>query len=112
VFPSGGTGRTGAEINKRIHKYLFRPLTKESDALDAFLGIFQAFRELENPVIDFWGLPMSRVGGGGRGVQSANNSSALDEMRAPFLSSLALSDKTCNLISLHIAFQRPDFPSW
>jgi hypothetical protein len=112
VFTSGGIGRTGAEIDKRIHEYLFRSLTKESDALNAFLGIFQVFRELENPVIDFWGLPMSKVGGGGRGVQGASNSSALDEMRASFLSSLAWSDNTCNLTSLHIAFQRPDFPSW
>ena len=112
VFPPSGIGRTGAEIDNRIHEYLPRILTKDSDALKAFLGVFQAFRELENPVIDFWGLPMSKVSGGRCDVQRASNFSALEEMRASFLSSLAWSENTCSLTSLRILFQRPDFPSW
>ena len=60
VFPQKGIGRTGIEIEARIQEYLGRHLTDESDALNAFLGIFQAFRELEHPIDNFWGLPMSR----------------------------------------------------
>lgn len=62
AFPQNGIGRTGIEIEARIQEYLGRKLTVDSDAFDAFLGIFQAFQELDHPVYNFWGLPMTRFG--------------------------------------------------
>jgi hypothetical protein len=53
VFPRNGIRKTSNEVEQRIQEYLSRDLTKDLDALNAFLGIFQAFLELENPVYNF-----------------------------------------------------------
>lgn len=55
VFYSKGIGKTGNEVVARIQEYLGRHLSKESDVLNAFLGIFEAFRELDDPFYNFWG---------------------------------------------------------
>ncbi|KAH7108698.1 heterokaryon incompatibility protein-domain-containing protein, partial [Dendryphion nanum] len=57
AFPERGIGKTGSEIVDRVQEYIKRTLTNESDALVAFLGVFQAFQELKYPVYHFWGLP-------------------------------------------------------
>lgn len=112
VFPPNGILKAGIDIDTRIHECLSRSLTKESDVLNAFLGIFQAFRELQDPIVDFWGLPMSSSGDQQGGAPRSSDISTMNEQSVCFLSSLVWSDSTCNLISVRILTRRPNFPSW
>lgn len=56
VFPLRGIGITSAEIFDRISEYSTRELSYDSDALNAFAGIFNAFKSLDLRQ-HFWGLP-------------------------------------------------------
>lgn len=89
VFPRKGIGKTGNEVQQRIQEYLGRDLTNDSDALNAFLGIFQAFQELEDPVYNFWGLPISDERSTTRTHHSSVGRSESEELYSSFLSSLA-----------------------
>lgn len=44
AFPLRGIGETGIELEAQIQEYLGRYLSVESDALNAFLGIFTHFK--------------------------------------------------------------------
>ncbi|RYP62334.1 hypothetical protein DL771_009773 [Monosporascus sp. 5C6A] len=55
VFPEDGIGRSGVDIVKRLNEYASRQLTFESDALNAFLGIFRPYQRKD--VFHFWGIP-------------------------------------------------------
>ncbi|KAF2623080.1 HET-domain-containing protein [Macroventuria anomochaeta] len=112
VFPQKGIGKTGAEIEMRIQEYLSRHLSRESDALNAFLGIFQAFQEIEHPVNNFWGLPMSRFGWTKNVVQQPNRFTEVDQLYSTFLSSLAWSNDLYDHTNAHVLERRHAFPSW
>jgi hypothetical protein len=112
AFPQKGIGKTGAEIEMRIREYIGRRLTDESDALNAFLGILQAFQELEYPVNHFWGLPMSRFSWMKGFVQQSSKSAEVDELYTSFLSSLAWSNDLYDHGNVHILARRREFPSW
>jgi hypothetical protein len=103
VFPSKGIGKTGKEIGARIQEYIRRNLSQDSDALNAFLGIFQAFRELQHPVYHHWGLPLSK----GRSMKQE-----LEDLHTSFLSSLSWSMSSCDNSSAHLLTRRDMFPSW
>jgi hypothetical protein len=103
VFPSKGIGKTGNEIGARIQEYIRRNLSQDSDALNAFLGIFQAFRELQHPIYHHWGLPLSK----GRSMKQE-----LEGLHTSFLSSLAWSMSSCDNSSAHLLTRRDMFPSW
>jgi hypothetical protein len=112
VFPQRGIGKTGAEIEMRIQEYLSRDLTDSSDALSAFLGIFQAFQEIEHPVSNFWGLPMCRFDWTKDVVQQPNRLTEVDQLYSTFLSSLAWSNDSHNHANVHLLERRQQFPSW
>ncbi|EAT92072.1 hypothetical protein SNOG_00577 [Parastagonospora nodorum SN15] len=57
VFPQKSIRKTSNEVVARIQEYLDRRFSQESDALNAFLGVYEAFKELEQPIYNFWGLP-------------------------------------------------------
>jgi hypothetical protein len=103
VFPQKGIGKTSNEVEARIQEYLGRHLTWEFDALNAFLGIFQAFQELKHPVYNFWGLPIST---------DPSGQHMSDGLYTSFLSSLALSGDCCDGASAHVLTRRYMFPSW
>jgi hypothetical protein len=102
VFPSKGIGKTGNEIGARIQEYIRRNLSQDSDALNAFLRIFQAFRELQHPIYHHWGLPLSK----GRSMKQE-----LEGLHTSFLSSLAWSMSSCDNSSAHLLTRRDMFPS-
>jgi hypothetical protein len=112
VFPQKGIGKTGDEIEMRIQEYLGRHLTKESDALKAFLGILQAFQEIEQPVHNFWGLPMSRFGWTKNGAQRPDRLTEVDQLYSTFLSSLAWTNDPYDHTNAHVLERREQFPSW
>jgi Heterokaryon incompatibility protein (HET) len=53
-------GQTSFDIRAHIAEYSKRKLTYSNDALDAFLGILQAFRRSAYPVYHYWGIPIVR----------------------------------------------------
>lgn len=112
VFPRKGRGKTGIEIEIRIQEYLGRHLSNESDALKAFLGIFQAFQELEPFVNNFWGLPMSRFGWTKDFVQQPNGFTEVDQLHPTSLSSLAWSNESYDHTNSYLLERRQDFSSW
>jgi hypothetical protein len=112
VFPSKGIGKTSNEIGERIQEYLGRNLSKDSDALSAFLGVFQAFRELDHPVYHHWGLPISKGCSRERTNHSPSGLSEFQELQKSFLSSLAWSMSSCDRTSTHLLTRRVMFPSW
>ena len=112
VFPQKGIGKTGAEIEERIQEYLKRRLTKESDALNAFLGGFQAFQEIEHPVHNFWGLPMSRFRWTKDVVPQRNGFTEIDQLYSTFLSSLAWTNDPHDHTNSYPLARRQGFPSW
>lgn len=111
VFPQQGIGKTGLEIDARIREYLNRSLTEDSDALIDFLGIFQAYQELESPVYNFWGLPMS-TSGWEEVPRRLSKADHLEELRVSFLSSLVWSCGTCDHPEMPQLNRRSQFPSW
>jgi hypothetical protein len=112
VFPQKGIGKTSHEVEQRIQEYLGRDLAKDSDALTAFLGISQAFQELEDPVYSFWGLPISNERVMTRIHHSLSGPSEFDELYRSLLSSLAWSTNSCDDASTHLLTRRDSFPSW
>jgi hypothetical protein len=112
VFPQKGVGKSRSEIEKRIHEYVGRFLTWGSDALNAFLGIFQEFQEDELPIYHFWGLPMSRFGWNDNSATPQTKTEELDELHTSFLSSLAWKDSSCDQGSTHLLSYRGEFPTW
>jgi hypothetical protein len=72
AFPSNGIGRTGAEIESRIHEYLGRNLTNESDALS-----FPPSSSLPEVEAWTWDLPKVRL----RQRHTMQAFSAADELR-------------------------------
>jgi hypothetical protein len=112
VFPRKGIGKTSNEIEARIQEYLGRDLTWDSDALKAFLGIYQAFRELDYPVYNFWGLPISKDRTTKRIDHDPSATGDLGELYNSFLSSLGWSMSSCDDASTHLLTRRDMFPSW
>ncbi|KAH6883250.1 heterokaryon incompatibility protein-domain-containing protein [Alternaria rosae] len=112
VYPQKGIGKTSNDVEQRIQEYLGRDLTKDSDALNAFLGIFQAFQELEDPVYNFWGLPISDERSITRTHHTVVEPSKADELYGSLLSSLAWSTDFCDNASTHLLTRRLMFPSW
>jgi hypothetical protein len=112
VFPRKGIGKTSNEVEQRIQEYLGRDLSKDSDALNAFLGIFQAFQELENPVYNFWGLPIMDERSTTHVHHSPSRASEFDQLYGSLLSSLAWSMDSCDSASAHFLTRRFMFPSW
>lgn len=58
VFPSRGANKYTTAITDRIKEYNVRQLSFETNALDAFRGIFQGFKTLKCPLGQFRGLPL------------------------------------------------------
>jgi hypothetical protein len=97
----------------RIQEYLGRQLSNESDALNAFLGIFEAFREIEHAIYNFWGLPMSRFAWTKDSVQLLpDRSTEVHQLYSTFLSSLAWSNDPYDHTNVHVLERRQGFPSW
>jgi hypothetical protein len=55
VFPEGVIGQSADDIVDRLREYAPRQLTFDSDALNAFLGIFQLYQARQ--VYHLWGVP-------------------------------------------------------
>lgn len=55
-FPSRGVGGEALDIYHRIEEYSQRKLSYDSDALNAFTGVFNAFKAF-GLVHHFWGIP-------------------------------------------------------
>lgn len=63
LFPKGGIGTSPYDIYVRLREYYQRELSFDQDALNAFEGIFNAFRSLRGGdkfTHHFWGIPMRR----------------------------------------------------
>jgi hypothetical protein len=63
IFPRGGIGSTAMEIYDRLPEYYLKDLSYDTDAINAFSGIFQAFAKLEahhsnSTMSHFYGLPI------------------------------------------------------
>jgi hypothetical protein len=112
AFPQKGVLKSRSEIDQRIHEYVGRFLTHDSDALNAFLGIFQEFQELEFPIYHFWGLPMSMFGWNDSSAMPQTESEKLHELHTSFLSSLAWTGSSCDQGNTHLLSRRGDFPTW
>jgi hypothetical protein len=112
VFPRKGVGKTSDEFAARVQEYLNKDFTKDSDALKAFLGICQAFRELDQPVYHFWGLPIVKGRSMNQIGHSSGESNEFDELHKSFLSSLAWSMSSCKVTSVYLLTRRDMFPTW
>jgi hypothetical protein len=112
VFPRKGIGKTSNEIEAQIQEYICRNLPWDSDALNTFLGIYQAFREIDQLVYNFWGLPISKDRTKKRIEHVPSGSSEFYKLRNSFLSSMGWSMNSCDDASAHKLTRRDMFPSW
>ena len=62
VFPKFGLGLSSNDLTKRLNEYLRRNLSYDSDALNAFLGVLQAYND-QHTVHHIWGLPVQLFNG-------------------------------------------------
>jgi hypothetical protein len=58
VFPIAVSYESPIELLERIREYFVRDLSVDSDALEAFSGVFELFRLTKNPVYSLCGLPI------------------------------------------------------
>jgi hypothetical protein len=63
AFPGSGIGYSESEVYDRLAEYFFKDLSYETDIIDAFLGIFQAFAKkaaehASQPMSHFYGIPI------------------------------------------------------
>jgi len=100
VFPPRGIGKQGHDISSRVNEYAGRTLSFDSDALNAFLGVFQAYAALQSPVYHFWGIPMGQV------TEKHHNSDVLRSFLYSLLWRPRTDAKSCS------AVRRRQFPSW
>lgn len=57
VFPEKGIGSGIEGLRRHIQHYFNRDLTFDSDVIEAFHGVLNAFQNMNSPVYNFWGLP-------------------------------------------------------
>ncbi|KAF2431536.1 HET-domain-containing protein [Tothia fuscella] len=57
-YPACGISPEPWSIASMIEKYNWRVLTYETDILNAFSGVLQAYKVAEHPVFNFWGVPI------------------------------------------------------
>lgn len=60
VFLSVNDDESMDELRTCIAQYIQRNLARPEDAIDAFRGILQRYKEGENPVVELYGLPVYR----------------------------------------------------
>lgn len=84
-------------------EYNKRDLTHDSDAMNAFMGITQAFSLLENPVYSMWGLPFIHQA-------DLHPLTAVSEAKSTFLRSFCWEDMLSG--RQRSCTRRQDFPSW
>lgn len=51
--------KRSSEIYSHIDQYSQRQLTRETDSLAAFLGVFRAYEKLQPPLMHLWGIPFN-----------------------------------------------------
>jgi hypothetical protein len=59
-----GESRSLLTLSKHIELYSHRSLTNDSDALNALRGLFASFSRANEPIQQYWGLPLSMAGYG------------------------------------------------
>jgi hypothetical protein len=58
VFPDERIGKSWMEFAIRVREYASRQLSKDIDALDAFQGVLEVFKNQEKPTSNICGMPL------------------------------------------------------
>ena len=102
VFPRPSSGNQPAGLLNHIGNYFGRSLTFDTDALDALRGIFELYRNINNPVPTLCGLPIFSA------------STFMEYHGVPGEPKLNTMRLVCALCwcSASPILRRPSFPSW